>query len=364
MRVAVYYSNRELRLEERPRPRPGPGELLLKVEASGICGSDVLEWYRKPRAPLVLGHEVAGTVEEVGPGVERFRPGDRVVTTHHVPCNACRYCLTGRHSVCDTLRTTHFDPGGFAEFVRVPAPHVERGTFLLPSHVSFEEASFVEPLACAVRAQRLAGIGAGDTVAVLGSGVSGILHVQLARVLGAARVVATDVHPYRLEMARRFGADAAVDARGDVAARIREANEGRLADRVLVCTAAPAAISQAFECVDRGGAILFFAPAEPGQTYPLKLFDVWRDGVTIAHSYAGPPAEMRAALDLIAGRRVDVASMVTHRLPLDRIAEGFHLVAEAGESLKVMVLPQESGARPYASADAHRAGTDPTTPSG
>ena len=146
MRAAVYYSNSDVRIEERERPTPGPGELLLRIHASGVCGSDVMEWYRKPRAPLVLGHEIAGTVEEAGPGVTRFAPGDRVVATHHVPCNTCDYCLTDRHSVCDTLRTTTFDPGGFCEFVRLPAINVDRGTFVIPDGVSFEDATFVEPL--------------------------------------------------------------------------------------------------------------------------------------------------------------------------------------------------------------------------
>lgn len=339
MRVAVYYSNSDVRVEERPRPEIGAGELLLRVRASGVCGSDVMEWYRKPRAPLVLGHEVAGTVEQVGPDVQAFRPGQRIVATHHVPCNRCRYCLTDRHSVCETLHSTNFDPGGFAEFVRLPATHVQRGTFALPPDVSFHEASFVEPLACAVRAQRLAGVRAGDSVAVLGSGISGLLHLQLARALGARRVFATDVHDYRVQAAARFGADLALRAGGDVAASIRAANGGDLVERVIVCTAALAAMQQALEIVDRGGTVVFFAPLAPGQTLPVQGNDLWRRGISLVHSYAGPPAEMQTALDLIAARRVDVASMVTHRVGLEATQEAFRLTAEAGESLKVVVEP-------------------------
>jgi len=190
VRVAVYHSNSDVRLEQRARPSVGAGELLMSIKASGICGSDVMEWYRLPRAPLVLGHEVAGVVEEAGPGVTRFAPGDRIVATHHVPCGRCRYCLTDRHSVCETLRTTSFDPGGFSELVRLPAINIEHGTFLLPDHVTFEEGSFVEPLACVVRAQRLIRLQHGDDVAVLGSGVSGILQIQVARASGARRIIA------------------------------------------------------------------------------------------------------------------------------------------------------------------------------
>jgi L-iditol 2-dehydrogenase len=340
MRVAVYYNNRDIRLEERPRPEIGPGELLVRIEASGICGSDIMEWYRLPKAPIVLGHEVAGVVEEVGDGVEGFATGDRVVTTHHVPCNTCRYCLTDRHSVCDTLKATHFDPGGFSELVRLPAINVDRGTFRLPDQVSFEEASFVEPLACAVRALRIARLEPGQSVAVLGSGISGVLFIQLARALGAGPIIATDVDEHRLTEAGRFGADAALPADSDVAAGIREANDGLLAERVFVCTGALAAIRQALGCVDRGGTMMWYAPADPGVTFEFPLLEVWANGTNLVHSYAGPPADMQTALDLIAARRVDVAGMVTHRLGLAETQQGFDMVIEGGDSLKVVVEPQ------------------------
>jgi len=340
VRAAVYYNNHDLRLEERPRPAPGPGELLVRIEASGICGSDLMEWYRRPKAPLVLGHEVAGVVEEAGEGVTAFRPGDRVVTTHHVPCGTCRYCRADHHSVCDSLRTTTFDPGGFAEFVRLPAVNVERGTFRLPDGVSFEEASFVEPLACVLRGQRKAGVRAGDAVLVLGGGLSGLLHLQAARAAGADPVLVTDLHPFRLDLARKLGATAAVDARGDVPAAVREHNAGRGADRVLVTAAAPAALEQAFRSADRGGTILFFAPTPPEATIPLPLWNVWRDEVTLVTSYSGPPADMQAALECIEAGRVDVASMITHRMSLAEIGDGFRLVAEAGASMKVIIRPQ------------------------
>lgn len=340
MRAAVYYNNRDVRIEERPRPKAGRGEVVVRILASGVCGSDVMEWYRLPKAPIVLGHEIAGDVVEVGDGVTRFRTGDRVVATHHVPCNTCRYCMAGNHPYCETLRKTHFDPGGFAEFVRLPAINVDRGTFRLPDGVSYEDASFVEPLACVIRGMRVARFTPGQCVAVLGSGISGALFLQMARALGAGPVVATDVHPWRLAQARRFGADAAADARGNVPEAIRAANGGRLADLVVVTTAALPAISQSLACVDRGGTILYFAPASPGTTYPMPLFDIWNAGITIVHSYAGPPADMASAIDLIGAKRVDMAAMITHRLPLADTARGFGLVLEAGESLKVIVEPQ------------------------
>jgi L-iditol 2-dehydrogenase len=299
-----------------------------------------MEWYRVRNAPLVLGHEIAGVVAEVGDGVTRFRTGDRVMATHHVPCNTCRYCLAGHHNVCETLRSTRFDPGGFAELVRLPPVNVDRGTFHLPDNVSLEEGALLEPLACVVRSMRVARFRPGQSVLVLGSGLSGILHVMLARARGAGVIAATDVHPFRLDAARRFGADLDLPADEDVPARLREANEGRLADLVVICTAARPAIDQAFRAVERGGTILFFAVAEPGTTFPVPLFDIWDGGITIVHSYAGAPDDIREALDLVAARRLDVAAMITHRLGLAETGHGFRLVEEAGEALKVIIEPQ------------------------
>ncbi|MFH0815352.1 MAG: zinc-dependent dehydrogenase [Methanobacteriota archaeon] len=341
MRVAVYYNNSDVRVEERPQPKVGPGELLVKVMASGICGSDVMEWYRVKKAPLVLGHEIAGFVVEAGPGPSQFRPGDWIVATHHVPCYSCDYCKDGNETVCDSLRSTNFEPGGFAELVRIPKAQVETGTLKLPEGVSFEEGTFVEPLACVVRGQRKAGMKKGKTIAVIGSGISGLLHVQLAKASGAALVIATDISGARLEMARKLGADATLTADEDVPARIRELNRGKGADIVIVCAAAQPAMAQAFRSADRGGHVLLFAPTKPGETVPLPLWELWRDCVTVHTSYAGTLQDMREALDIIAARKINVKDMITHRLPLAQIQEGFRLVAEAKDSMKVIIEPQK-----------------------
>jgi len=340
VRVAVYHNNSDVRVEERPVPDVGPGELLMRVQASGICGSDVMEWYRVPRAPLVLGHEVAGVVEKVGAGVEAFAVGDRIVTTHHVPCENCHLCRTDRHAACELLRTTSFDPGGFSELLRLPAVNVERGTFLVPQHVDFTAASFVEPLACVVRSQRLAGLRPADTVAILGSGISGILQLQYVKAAGAARSFATDISEYRLELARKFGATLALNATTNVVEEIRKANQGCGVDQVVLCTGAESALTQGLELVGDGGTIVCFAPLPPDRDYPMPMNSLWRRGISVVNSYAGPPADMRTALDLIQAGDIDVASMVTHRLSLAETGEGFALVAGAGDSLKVIVEPQ------------------------
>ena len=340
MRVAMYYNNKDIRVEKIPTPEIGPGELLVRIEASGICGSDVMEWYRIKKAPLVLGHEIAGEVAEVGQGIDRYKKRDRIVASHHVPCNSCRFCLRGHHTVCDTLRSTHFDPGGFAEYVRLPAINVDRGVYLIPDGVSFEEASFAEPLACVLRAQRMAGIGPGDTVMVMGSGIAGLLHIQLACAMGAGRVLATDVSETRLAAAKKFGADIVIDAAEDVLSELRKANDGRLADKVLVCTGATSANLQALELVERGGAVLFFAPTDPGVTIPVSINDLFfRNDITLTTSYAGSPADHVTALELIRAHRVRVGEMITHRLSLEETRKGFQLVAKARDSIKVIIEP-------------------------
>jgi len=341
MRVAKWYNNRDLRVEEIPIPQIGPGELLVRVVASGICGSDVMEWYRLDRAPLVLGHEIAGEVVEVGEDVEQYKVGDRVAVAHHVPCNTCHYCLSGNPTVCDTLRRTNFDPGGFTEYVRLPAINVDRGVFILPDEVSFEEATFVEPLACVLRGQRRSHLQPGQSVLVIGSGISGLLHIQLARALGAGLIVATDINSYRLEAAKRFGADTAIATDEYSPDRLREVNRGFLADLAIVCTGAVPAINQALASVERGGTILFFAPTAPGVTIPISINDFfWRNDITLTTSYAGSPADYDAALKLIHARRVPVREMITHRLGLAETGMGFQLVNEARDSLKVIIEPQ------------------------
>ena len=339
MRVAVYYSNDDVRLEERPIPEIGAGEILMRVVASGVCGSDVMEWYRKPKAPIVLGHEVSGIVEKIGSGVSGFSVGDRIVTTHHVPCNACRYCDRGAHNVCETMHRTNFDPGGFSEFVRLPRVNVERGTFKIPDSVEFGEATFVEPLACVLRGQRLAQVGEGDSVLVIGAGLSGLLHLQVAAMSGAKRLFASDLLPERLDAARRFGAIAVWDASENIESQLREANDGRLADRVLVCAGSLDALQQALDLVDHAGTLLVFAPLPPTQTLELDVHDLWKRGIGIVHSYAGPPQEMEQALHWIAARRIDVQAMITHRLPLEQTQQAFQMTIDGGESLKVLIEP-------------------------
>ncbi len=344
MRIATYYSNDDIRLEERPAPKIGPGELLIRVRACGICGTDVLQWYRRGRTPLVLGHEIAGEIEEVGKGLTQYKKGQRVSASHHVPCGRCPDCLKGHETTCETLRKTHFDPGGFAEFLRLPALNVELGgVYPLPDDLSYEEATFIEPLACCLRGQRLAGMLKGRSVLVIGCGISGMLHIQLARIGGASFVAACDIVDYRLKQAKRFGAVATLNAQEeDVPKRFRRLNQGKAADLVIVATGAKTANIAALQSVEPGGCVLFFAATDEGVTIPLSINEVfWRNEITLTSSYAATPKEHLEALNLLSKHKITAKEMITHRFGMERIQEGFQLVAEAGESLKVIINPQK-----------------------
>jgi len=337
--VAVYHNNNDVRVEEMPKPEIRDDEILVKVMASGICGSDVTEWYRVPKAPRVLGHEATGVIDKVGSKVAGLNVGDRVFISHHVPCEKCRYCLRGNHTACKTLHTTNYYPGGFAQYIRVPRINVEKGVYKLPINLSFEEGTFIEPLACVVRGQRLAEVKKDDVLIVIGSGVSGILHTQLAKHSGVKRVVVTDINKYRLGLAKKFGADFTVDANENLPHKIKEINYERLADKVVVCTGATQAALAALDCVDKGGTIMFFAVPEPSVKIPVPVNKFWRNEITIKTSYGAAPNDIAESLNVLAKGKLNVRDMVTHKLSLRQAAEGFRLMAEAGKSLKVLLEP-------------------------
>ncbi|PVX24248.1 MAG: alcohol dehydrogenase [Candidatus Bathyarchaeum sp.] len=339
MLVAVYYNNNDVRVEETPKPEIGSDEFLLKVMASGICGTDVVEWYRLPKAPRVLGHEAVGVIDEVGDNVTKYKVGDRVFVSHHVPCNKCCYCQKDSHTACETLHTTNYYPGGFSQYIRVPKINIETGVYKLPDTMSYEEGTFIEPLACAVRGQRLADINKCDTVLVIGSGMAGILHIQLSKMKAVKNVFAADINPDRLKLAEKFGADHVTDAKGDLPQQLKELNDGKGVDKVIVCTGATPAALTALDCVDRGGTILFFAVPDPTIKIPIPITDFWRNETTIRTSYGAAPRDLEEALKILSRKQVNVKDMITHRLDIRDAAEGFRLVAEAGKSLKVILEP-------------------------
>jgi len=337
MRVAMYYRNKDIRIQEMPIPEINDDELLVKVMASGICGSDVMEWYRIKKAPLVLGHEIAGVIAKAGKNVENFKEGDRVFVSHHVPCMKCHYCLNKHHTACETLHKTNFYPGGFSEYLKIPKINVEVGTFKLPDEMSFEEGTFIEPIGTVLRGQRLANLRKDSTLLVIGSGIAGLMHIKAAKSKQVKKIIAVDINEYRLNAAKRFGADFAINVKDDIVSEIKKMNDNRLADIVIVCTGALSAANTALNCVDKGGTILFFAVPRPDERLYIPINDFWKNEIKVMTSYGAAPNDLKESLELIKNKKIDVLDMVTHRLKLEEIQKGFQLAAEAKDSIKVIL---------------------------
>ncbi len=345
MRAVEYYANDDVRVVDLPIPKIGPGELLLQLQACGICASDVMEWYMQPRAPLYPGHEPVGTVALLGAGVQQFALGQRVFVHHHVPCMVCHFCQRGSFSQCPTFRATRLDPGGLAEYIRVPALNVERDVLALPDDLSFESAALIEPLACCVRGIERAGIRAGDTVCVLGAGSNGLMLALLAELRGATRVIVVDPIAARRRRALEMGVDVALDLSADLLEQMVALNQGRKPDVVIVTPSHITALEQGFTLVGPGGTVLLFAPPPPTERFSLVANTLFFQEITLRSSYSAGPYETRLALDLLRAGRIRAGDLITHRFDLNDAPQAFKLVAHPGEALKVVMVPEGGAAR-------------------
>jgi L-iditol 2-dehydrogenase len=311
--------------------------MLVKVISCGICGSDVVEWYRLPRAPLVQGHEIGAEVLAVGSSVKKYKPGDRVFIAPKVPCMKCYYCENGHYPQCSEVKERL--PGGFAEYILVPEILVNNGTYLLPDNITFDQSTFIEPLACVIRAQRLARVKKGQSVLVIGCGMSGLLNVKLARTKGC-KIIATDINKTKLEIAKNMGADITINAADNISERLIAENRKK-ADVVFLCASADSAVEQAWKCVDKGGVIVFFAVPAPDKKVVVPVNDFWMKEITIITSYYCGPPDIMEAMKLIEWHNITVDDLITHRLPLTDIVKGFQLVTDGRESIKVIIKPNE-----------------------
>jgi len=329
----VYHGGGRIALEERPDPVAGAGELVVRMSACGLCGSDLMGWYQDPRAPVVLGHEPVGEVIAAGPGAP-VAVGERVHVHHHVPCMTCALCRAGRHTLCATFRATRIDPGGLAELIRVPADNARLDVLTVPPGLPDWAATLIEPLGCVLRGQRWAGVGPGSRVAVVGAGAMGLLEIGAALAAGARAVAAVEPRADRRALAAAAGA-AIPD--GDDAAAVADALGGP-ADQVFVCTSAPDAIAGALHMAGPAGVVQLFAPPRPGTPVPLDLGAVFFREVTIQSTYSAGPLDTRDALALLASGAIDAGPIVSHRVPLADVEEAFRL-ARSGTAVKVVVEP-------------------------
>lgn len=333
MKAVRVASDGSVSVVELPVPRIGPGDALMRTRAAGICGSDLLTWYVRGKAGSILGHEVAGEIVELGEGVEGFASGDRVAPHHHASCGECAECLTGRDVHCREWRASALDPGGMAEYVRIPAKNLRLDTVRVPPWLSDEEATFVEPLATVVKAFRRGGFTPSQSFLAVGAGTTGQLAMRLARSLGASRVGSADPVASRLAVARTSGASEFFDVSGEGLEKIVRDPF----DFVFVGPGKAGVLESALAAVAPGGTLLAFTMAAPEERLTVFPNDLYFREVEIVPSYSAGPDDMREALALLAARRVEVADLVTHRFGIDQAREAFARAADPDGSLKVLL---------------------------
>jgi len=341
MKVAMYYSQQDIRIEEMPTPEIGEDEVLVETKACGICGSDLMDWYLKSRAPLVLGHEPTGIIAKAGSKVKQFNVGDKVFVHHHVACLTCHYCKHGDYTLCKQFHETHIDPGGLAEYFRVPAPNLKIDTLKIPETLSFEEATLIEPVGCCIKALNKCSIQPDDTVVIIGAGATGIIDTALSEIFGASKTIVSDLIDYRLQTAKKFGADVIVNPKKeDLKAVVNAETDGIGADLVVVTAPSLEAYKSGLSICRKGGKLCVFAPTSPGKYLQISPKELFFSEIQIIPSYSTSHLETRRALELMKTGRLKVKKLITHRFRLADAAKAFKTALENKESLKVIVLNQ------------------------
>jgi L-iditol 2-dehydrogenase len=340
MQVAMYYRNDDVRVEEKEIPSIGPGELLVKTEVCGLCGGETMEWYLAERAPKVLGHEPTGTIVALGEGVTQFQEGDRVFVHHHVACMSCQYCNRGRYTLCERFSKTKIEPGGFAQYIRVPAENAALDTLILPEQVSFEAGTIIEPMACCLKGIRQTPLHPGDTVAIIGAGFMGMCYLQLLRLGFAGKIFVLDFSDWRLEQSLKMGATHTINPQNtDPQSMLRDSNNGRDADAVFVTAPTLKAWQSGLALCEKGGQLHLGGPPPPGTIWEVDPTALYFSEVQINSSYSAHHVDTRSVLDLLAAGRIDADALITHRFNLEQVSEAIQLLLQADQSLKSLVYP-------------------------
>jgi len=336
MQVARLYDFGDIRLEQSPRPQPGPDDLLVRVTACGICSGDIMPWYIRRKAPLVLGHEPVGVVAETGSAVRSFRSGDRVFVHHHAPCFDCAPCRRGQYVQCATWRASHLMPGGMAEYFLV-SPTNQRDTLKLPEDIDDLDAVLIEPAACVVKSLRRSGLRAGETVLIIGLGIMGMMHVKLARHQGAGTIIGVDLFERRALRARQLGADhGIVVTGGNLIEQVRQITDGAMADVVIVGPGTSRAIASGIAAAGKAATVVQFTATPPEDEILLKPHDLYFNETRIVPSYSCGPDDTREALELVRRGVLNARELITHRFPLALISQAYEQ-AQNPDSLKVVV---------------------------
>lgn len=339
MKAAVYYAQRDIRLEVVSTPKIDDDEILVEMKACGICGSDLMEWYLKSRAPLVLGHEPSGVVAKKGSKVISVEVGDHVFVHHHVACLTCHYCLHGDYTLCRKFHETNIKPGGFAEYFKVPASNVQIDTLKIPDNLSFEDATFIEPVGCCLRAMKKCDIQIGDSVAIIGAGATGLIHSALSKIYGAGTTIVSDLIDFRLKTASKFGADIIVNPKNqDLSQVVMKETDGRGVDLAVVTAPSLEAYEAGLGVCRKGGKLCVFAPTNPETYLQLSPKDLFFSEIQIIPSYSTSHLETRTALQLLSSGKIAVKELVTHRFKLAQAEEAFSTALESKESLRVLIV--------------------------
>ncbi len=348
MKAQVFRGVNQLQYEDVPQPEIKADEVLVQVQVVGLCQSDIKKIkYPLLEPPRIFGHETAGTIAAVGSDVQHWKTGDRVVVLHHIPCMHCAYCLNENFSMCDVYKnittTAGFAPsgGGFAEFVKVPGHIVRNGGLMrIPDDITFEQASFVEPTNCCLKAVKKAQIAPGQTVLITGAGPIGLMFIMLVKYFGA-RAIATDLIGSRIEKAISVGADAAFDARdGDLAAKIQALTNGMGVDVSLIAVPSDKAFFQALDCTRKGGKILFFAEFPDEVEIPINPNILYRREIDLMGSYSSSYRVQGLAAEIVFDRRIDVDALISDRYALKDLAQAVdRAISPTPETYKILIYP-------------------------
>lgn len=340
MKASVFYDIGDFRYEDLQVPKINDDEVLIKMKACGVCGTDVHKAVAKTvKTPIVLGHEVSGDIVDVGKNVTDFKIGDRIFVAHHVPCFTCHYCLHGHHTLCRQFKTTNIDPGGFSEYIRIPALNVKHSMHKIPDDMTYEEAAMAEPVACCIHGQKYVKIMPEDTVLIMGAGQIGIIHGQLAKARGAGKVFISDISDFRLQKALEFGMDFAINvAKEDLAEKIKELTGGLGVDLVIISAGISNLLTQAVEVVRRGGSIIVFSPFDRNPVINIDASRFFEDEISIIGTYSSTPFEYIEALKMIYDKKVKAKEMITHVFSLKDLGKAINLASNPNEKyLKVMI---------------------------
>jgi L-iditol 2-dehydrogenase len=336
MQVARLYDFGDIRVEQMARPEVGPDDLLVRTSACGICSGDIMPWYMRRKAPLVLGHEPVGVVEETGAAVREFRRGERVFVHHHAPCFKCAACQRGEYVQCATWRATNLKPGGMAEYFLVSAAN-QRDTLRLPDAMSDADGVLIEPAACVVKSLARSGLRRGETILIIGLGIMGMMHVKIARAMGAGKILGADLFERRARRAEELGADMGIVVSADnLVEQVREATGGAMADVVIVGPGSHQAMASGIAAAGGGATVVQFTATPPEEELIVRPYELYFNETRLVPSYSCGPQETREAFALVERGVISAAELVTHRFPLARISDAY-AAAQKPESLKVVV---------------------------